>query len=146
MLAAARASLARRVSERDPQATLRVNPPGVGKMSKVLLRFAEPIPDRSAAIEETWDTLRFAVTVWSYSLVPEEARSRFETGVLRNLSLDPQPRSEIQMPLGRKAQLFPAIPFAKSNFRKERRLPAANAPFSSSFRKRLLADAIILLR
>jgi hypothetical protein len=96
------------VQERDPQATLRVNPPGLGKMSKALLRFAEPILDRSAAIEETRDTLRFAVTVWSRSLVPEEARSRFEAGVLRKLSLDPQSRSEIRMLLERKAQLFPA--------------------------------------
>ena len=54
--------------------------------------------------EETRDTLRFAVTVWSYSLGPEEARSSFETGVLRKLSLDPQSRSEIQMPLERKCR------------------------------------------
>jgi hypothetical protein len=106
MLNAAQASLARRVRDRDANITLRFNPPGVEKMSEVLLQFAEPILDRLAPIEEIRTTLFFAMTLWNYSLLPAEARSESK-GLLREVMSDPWSRSVAQRLLERKAQLFP---------------------------------------
>jgi hypothetical protein len=105
MLNAAQAALARRLQAREPNITLRVNPPGVEKMSEVLLHFAEPILDRSAPLEEIRSTLFFAMTLWNYALLPAEARSE-PKGLLRKVMSDPWSRSVAQRLLERKAQLF----------------------------------------
>jgi hypothetical protein len=105
MLDAAQASLARRLQGREANITLRVNTPGVEKMSKVLLQFAEPILDRSAPLEEIRATLFFAMTIWNYSLLSAEARSESK-GLLREVMSDPWSRSVAQRLLERKAQLF----------------------------------------
>jgi hypothetical protein len=105
MLDAAQASLARRARDREGNITLRVNPPGVEKMSGVLLQFAEPILDRSAPIKEIRATLFFAMTIWNYSLLSAEARSKSKD-LLREVMSDPWSRSVAQRLLERKAQLF----------------------------------------
>jgi hypothetical protein len=102
---AAQAALARRLQARDANITLRVNPPGVEKMSEVLLHFAEPILDRAAPLEEIRSTLFFAMTLWNYSLLPAEERSESK-GLLREVMSDPWARSVAQRLLERKAQLF----------------------------------------
>lgn len=90
---------------RDPEAnvTLYYNPPGVEKMSQVLLKFAEPILDRSAPVDEIRAALEFAMAVWNYSLLPPEVRSK---GLPRELTSDSWLRSTAQRLLERKAQLF----------------------------------------
>ena len=105
MLNAAQAALARRLQAREPNITLRVNPPGVEKMSEVLLRFADPILDRSAPLEEIRATLLFAMALWNYALLPAEARSESK-GLLGKVLSDPWSRSVAQGLLERKAQLF----------------------------------------
>jgi hypothetical protein len=105
MLNAAQAALARRLQAHNPNLTLRVNPPGVEKMSEVLLHFADPILDRSAPLEEIRSTLFFAMTIWNYSLLPAEARPE-PKGLLREVMSDPWSRSVAQRLLERKAQLF----------------------------------------
>ena len=105
MLDAAQAALARRVQAREADIILRVNPPGVEKMSEVLLQFAEPILERSAPLEEIRATLFFAMTIWNYALLPAEARSE-PKGLLREVMSDPWSRSVAQRLLERKAQLF----------------------------------------
>jgi hypothetical protein len=105
MLNAAQAALARRLQARDANVTLRVNPPGVEKMSEVLLHFAEPILDRAAPLEEIRATLFFAMTLWNYALLPTEERSESK-GLLREVMSDPWARSVAQRLLERKAQLF----------------------------------------
>ncbi|MBW0000313.1 MAG: hypothetical protein JO015_14525 [Verrucomicrobia bacterium] len=105
MLNAAQAALARRLQAREANITLRVNPPGVEKMSEVLLRFADPILDRSAPLEEIRATLLFAMTIWNYALLPAEARSESK-GLLREVISDPWVSSVVQRLLERKAQLF----------------------------------------
>jgi hypothetical protein len=74
-------------------------------MSEVLLRFAEPILDRSAPVEEIRATLFFAMTIWNYSLLPAETRLESK-GLLREVMSDPWARSVAQRLLERKAQLF----------------------------------------
>ena len=95
MLNAAQAALARRLQAREPNITLRVNPPGVEKMSEVLLHFADPILDRSAPLEEIRSTLLFAMTIWNYALLPAEARSE-PKGLLREVMSDPWARSVVR--------------------------------------------------
>lgn len=104
-LDAAQASLARRAADRDRNITLCFNPPGVEKMSEVLLQFADPILDRSAPIEEIRTTLFFAMIIWNYSLLSAEARSESEDP-LREVMSHPWSRSVAQRLLERKAQLF----------------------------------------
>jgi hypothetical protein len=105
MLNAAQAALARRLQARGTNVTLRVNPPGVEKMSEVLLHFAEPILDRSAPLEEIRATLLFAMALWNYALLPAEARSESK-GLLRKVMSDPWSSAVAQGLLERKAQLF----------------------------------------
>ena len=97
MLNAAQAALARRLQAREPNITLRVNPPGVEKMSEVLLHFADPILDRSAPLEEIRDTLFFAMTLWNYALLPAEARS--DDGTIKALfhTADSRPLEAVLM-------------------------------------------------
>jgi hypothetical protein len=105
MLDAAQAALARRLQARGTNVTLRVNPPGVEKMSEVLLHFADPILDRSAPLEEIRSTLFFAMTIWNYALLPAKARSESK-GLFRKVMSDPWSSSVVQRLLERKAQLF----------------------------------------
>lgn len=79
------------------------NPPGLEKMSEVLLEFAEPILDRSASIDAIRSALYFAMTIWNYSLLPAEKRSK---GLLGGLTKDAWLKSAAQVLLERKAQLF----------------------------------------
>jgi hypothetical protein len=105
MLNAAQAALARRLQAHGTNVTLRVNPPGVEKMSEVLLRFADPILDRSAPLGEIRSTLFFAMTLWNYALLPAKARSESK-GLLRKVLSDPWASAVVQRLLERKAQLF----------------------------------------
>jgi hypothetical protein len=58
------APIARRALDREGKnITVRLNPPGAEKMYGVLLRFAEPLLDRSAPIEEIRAALFFAMTI-----------------------------------------------------------------------------------
>jgi len=102
---AAQAPIARRALDREGNITVRLNPPGVEKMSGVLLRFAEPILDRSAPIEETRAALFFAMTIWNYPLLSEKAPSKAKD-MLRDVMRHPRLKSEAQRLLARKAQLF----------------------------------------
>ena len=69
-----------RTVAQDPNVQLRLNPAGVAKMSDVLLRFAEPILDRLAPLDEKKATLLFAITAWNYCLISseEQAHMRWE--------------------------------------------------------------------
>ncbi len=78
-----------RTVAQDPNVQLRINPAGVAKMSDVLLRFAEPILDRLAPLDEKKATLLFAITAWNYCLISseEQAHMRWELRhIFNNLS------------------------------------------------------------
>ena len=85
---------------------LRINPAGVAKMSDVLLRFAEPILDRLAPLDEKKATLLFAITAWNYCLISseEQAHMRWE---LRHIFNDAHHRADFEMLIRRKTELFP---------------------------------------
>ncbi|MBW0000363.1 MAG: hypothetical protein JO015_14785 [Verrucomicrobia bacterium] len=84
--------------------TLRHTPPEFEKMSGVLLKFAEPLLDRSAPIDELRGALHFAMLIWNYSLLPAEARER---GLPKGFTKDLWQETVAQQLLERKAQLFP---------------------------------------
>jgi hypothetical protein len=94
----------------DPEANVAwfYNPPGVEKMSEVLLKFAEPILDTldsSAPLDEIRAALEFAMTIWNYSLLPAQTRSK---GLPEVIMSDPWLKSAAEVLLERKAQLFAA--------------------------------------
>ncbi|MGC1296772.1 MAG: hypothetical protein WA869_17195 [Alloacidobacterium sp.] len=60
---------------RDPNVQLRINPAGVEKMSDVLLRFAEPILDRLAPLDDKKATLLFAMSAWNRCLISSEEQA-----------------------------------------------------------------------
>jgi len=91
---------------RDPNVQLRINPAGVEKMSDVLLRFAEPILDRLAPLDEKKATLLFAITAWNYCLISseEQAHMRWE---LRRIFDNAHNRADFEMLIQRKTELYP---------------------------------------
>jgi hypothetical protein len=74
---------------RDPNVQLRINPAGVEKMSDVLLRFAEPILDRWAPLDDKKATLLFAMSAWNLPAIDLMPSSPSET--TRTLVSRPRP-------------------------------------------------------
>jgi hypothetical protein len=95
-----------RTVAQEPLARLRINPAGVEKMSDVLLRFAEPILDRSAPLGEKKATLLFAITAWNYCLTPPEEQPQIR-GKLAQIFDNADYRADFEMLVQRKAELFP---------------------------------------
>jgi hypothetical protein len=65
----------------EPRVRLRLNAAGIGevgleKMSDVLLRFADPILDQVAPLDEKKATLLFSITAWNYCLMSSEEQSQ----------------------------------------------------------------------
>ena len=91
---------------RDPNVQLRINPAGVEKMSDVLLRFAEPILDRLAPLDDKKATLLFAMSAWNCCLISseEQAHMRWE---LRHIFDDAHNRADFEMLIQRKTELYP---------------------------------------
>ena len=90
----------------EPRVRLRLNAAGVEKMSDVLLRFAEPILDRLAPLDEKKATLLFAITAWNYCLISseEQAHMRWE---LRHILNNAHNRTDFEMLIQRKTELYP---------------------------------------
>ena len=97
-----------RTLAQEPHAHLRVNAGGVEKMSDVLLRFAEPILDRLAPLDEKKATLLFAIVAWNYCLMSSEEQShmlmRWE---LRHIFNNAHYRTDFEMLIQRKTELYP---------------------------------------
>jgi hypothetical protein len=95
-----------RTAAQDPNVQLRINPAGVEKMSDALLRFAEPILDRLAPLDEKKATLLFAVIAWNYCLISseEQAHMRWE---LRHIFNNAHNRADFEMLIERKTELYP---------------------------------------
>jgi hypothetical protein len=93
----------RRLQDPEANITLLYNPPGFEKMSEVLLQFAEPVLDTAATLDEVHAALEFAMTIWNYSLLPAQARSK---GLPEVIMSDPWLKSAAEVLLERKAQLF----------------------------------------
>jgi hypothetical protein len=81
----------------------------MAKMSDVLLRFAEPILDRFAPLDEKKATLLFAITAWNYCLISseEQAHMRCELGHIFN---NAHHRADFEMLIQRKNGTLPAQP------------------------------------
>ena len=77
-----------RTLAQEPRVRLRLNAAGVEKMSNVLLRFAEPILDRFAPLDEKKATLLFSITAWNYCLMSSEEQSQMRWE-LRHISTMP---------------------------------------------------------
>jgi len=77
-----------RTVAQDPNVQLRITPAGVAKMSDVLLRFAEPILDRLARLDEKKATLLSAITAWNYCLMSSEEQSHMRLDLYRAPSSD----------------------------------------------------------
>ena len=90
----------------EPHAHLRVNAAGVEKMSEALLRFAEPILDRLAPLDDKKATLLFAMSAWNYCLISseEQAHMRWE---LRHIFNNAHNRADFEMLIQRKTELYP---------------------------------------
>jgi hypothetical protein len=95
-----------RTVAQDRNVQVRINPAGVAKMSDVLLRFAEPILDRLAPLDEKKATLLFVITAWNYCLISseEQAHMRWE---LRHIFNNAHHRGDFEMLIQRKTELFP---------------------------------------
>jgi hypothetical protein len=91
---------------RDPNVQLRINPAGVEKMSDVLLRFAEPILDRLAPLDDKKATLLFAMSAWNCCLISseEQAHMRWE---LRHIFDNAHNWADFEMLIQRKTELYP---------------------------------------
>jgi hypothetical protein len=95
-----------RTLAQEPHAHLRVNAGGVEKMSDVLLRFAEPILDRLAPLDEKKATLLFAITAWNYCLMSSEDQSHMRWE-LPHIFNNAHYRADFEMLIQRKTELYP---------------------------------------
>jgi tetrahydromethanopterin S-methyltransferase subunit F len=95
----------------EPRVHLRLNAAGIGefgleKMSDVLLRFAEPILDQVAPLDEKKATLLFAITAWNYCLMSSEERSHMRLS-LSHIFNNARYRADFEMLIQRKTELYP---------------------------------------
>jgi hypothetical protein len=95
----------------EPRVRLRLNAAGIGevgleKMSDVLLRFAEPILDQVAPLDEKKATLLFAITAWNYCLISSEEQAHMRSE-LRHIFNNVHHRADFEMLIQRKTELFP---------------------------------------
>ncbi|HYY27805.1 MAG TPA: hypothetical protein VE860_07675 [Chthoniobacterales bacterium] len=75
-------------------------------MSNVLLRFAEPILDRFAPLDEKKATLLFSITAWNYCLMSSEEQSQMRWE-LRQIFNNAHHRADFEMLIQRKTELYP---------------------------------------
>ena len=75
-------------------------------MSNVLLRFAEPILDRFAPLDEKKATLLFSITAWNYCLMSSEEQSQMRWE-LRHILNNARHRADFEMLIQRKTELYP---------------------------------------
>ena len=90
----------------EPRVRLRLNAAGVEKMSNVLLRFAEPILDHVAPLDEKKATLHFAITAWNYCLMSSEEQSHMRLS-LSHIFNNVHYRADFEMLIQRKTELYP---------------------------------------
>ena len=95
-----------RTLAQEPRVRLRLNAAGVEKMSNVLLRFAEPILDRFAPLDEKKATLLFSITAWNYCLMSSEEQSQMRWE-LRHILNNAGHRADFEMLIQRKTELYP---------------------------------------
>jgi hypothetical protein len=95
-----------RTLAQEPRVRLRLNAAGVEKMSNVLLRFAEPILDRFAPLDEKKATLLFSITAWNYCLMSSEEQSQMRWE-LRHIFNNARHRADFEMLIQRKTELYP---------------------------------------
>jgi hypothetical protein len=90
----------------EPRVRLRLNAAGVEKMSDVLLRFAEPILDQVAPLDQKKATLLFAITAWNYCLMSSEEQSHMRLS-LSHIFTDAHYGADFEMLIQRKTELYP---------------------------------------
>ena len=95
-----------RTLAQEPRVRLRLNAAGVEKMSNVLLRFAEPILNRFAPLDEKKATLLFSITAWNYCLMSSEEQSHMRLS-LSHIFTNAHYGADFEMLIQRKTELYP---------------------------------------
>jgi hypothetical protein len=75
-------------------------------MSDVLLRFAEPILDQVAPLDQKKATLLFAITAWNYCLMSSEEQSHMRLS-LSHIFTNAHYGADFEMLIQRKTELYP---------------------------------------